>query len=704
MVDEKNRHRNLAVCVGLAVLTLIAFWQAIHAQFVAFDDGLYVTRNPHLQLSPANITWAFTSSYAGNWHPLTWLSHMVDVQLFGLNPKGHHLTNLLLHVLNTILLYLFLARYTARLWPAAFVAALFAIHPLHVESVAWISERKDLLSTTFCILTLWAYARYVHRVSQAPPSVTHSGLALPRFRADASKTYLLALAFFALGLMSKPMLVTVPFLLLLLDFWPLNRFRSSTPNQSSTAAADPTSQPVTWRSLVYEKIPFFGLALLVSTITFQVQEQGHAFLLQLPFTSRLANAFVSYAKYLGKTFWPTDLAVFYPHPDTRYPQSSQWPLPFVLLTALALLAISLFVWWRRSRLPWVFTGWFWFIGTLVPVIGIVQVGTQAMADRYTYLPLVGIFIALVWSASELLTRVPAFRLPLVGLGCAALLICLPLTARQVGYWQDTSHLFEHALQVAPDNAPAHFHLGSIAGGNGRFDLASAHFQAAIKADPSYSDAYYSLGLLLEGIGKRQEAIELYRAGLSVAPWHSLLHNRLGMAYWAAGQRNDALEQCAEAVRLSPELADAHYNLGMMFYAMGNSEQAAKHLLQAVRLNPEDAESLNRLAWLLATSPNDSLRNGSDAVKLAQRACDKDQAGQLRYRVTLAAAYAEAGRFDQAISTSENILNLAQQQGQTNLVASIESKLSLYRAHQPFHESSMVTNAPAEKSHTPDPVQ
>ena len=564
----------------------------------------YVTHNPHVTggLTWGNVGWAFRTGYASNWHPLTWLSHMLDAELYGLKPGGHHLTNLLLHTANAVLLFLLLRRLTRAEWRSGLVAGLFALHPLHVESVAWVAERKDVLSAFFFLLTLGAYAAYVSRVEgrgeskcevrspkserrpkaegrnpkevQSPRSKVQSpesrepdgeswkcgGGPMADVRSPGSEVtqhaarsthrgafwYVLALVFFALGLMSKAMLVTTPFVLLLLDFWPLGRFRL--PAFSHGAFAVPqdsfqgselkiqNSKLKLFAALLLEKVPFFCLTIGASVVTFLVQEKGHAMLMRLPLGARLANAVASYCKYLGKTFWPVDLAVFYPHPETRYPVSQQWPAWVIMAGALLLAGLSVCARLGARRRPWAVTGWFWYLGTLVPVIGIVQIGGQAMADRYTYIPLIGVFVCIAWGVGMCagghpdtdpgapalagferpgFTRVsedrghlsrlkPALRGPcrealaariaVGGMAVLALIGCAAATRHQARYRRNNFMLFEHALSVTPDNAPAHFELGCAVGGQGDFDKAIEHFRAALRADPSYVDAYYSLGL------------------------------------------------------------------------------------------------------------------------------------------------------------------------------------------------------------------
>jgi protein O-mannosyl-transferase len=622
-----ENYRCALICVLLASVTLGAFWPVLSNDFIKLDDRQYVVENPHVVsgLTWGNVRWAFQAGYASNWHPLTWLSHMVDVQLFGLKPGWHHLVNLVLHIANTLLLFLVLQRMTGARWRGAFVAALFAVHPLHVESVGWVSERKDVLSAFFFMLTLWAYCRYAQlsRTSniQRPTSNIEPGKKArgawraavgassprpsppdeERERTGRARLYYgLALAFFALGLMSKPMLVTLPFVLLLLDFWPLGRSTEFGMRDAESAKAGSGSARVRcWAGLVAEKAPFFLLAALSSVATFLAQAKGHNVSTGLPLGSRAANAVASYWKYLGKTVWPADLAVFYPHPDIRYPLSHQWDGWAIGLAALLLAAISAAAVFCLKRQPWFATGWFWYFGTLVPVIGLVQVGGQGMADRYTYIPLVGVFICVVWGAADLCA---GWRLGRAGLATAAVLIvaaCMVATQQQVRYWRSNLTLFEHALAVTTDNAVAEYHVGTEFEEQHKYEEAMAHFRAALKYDPSYVDAYCSLGFTLYAVGKVDEAFEQYQTAIKLKPWHAQARVSLGAILWMRGQRNEAMEQYAEALRLRPDLAMAHYNMGIALSASGRLSAAAAHLSEAVRLKPDYPEARRLLTEVLA---------------------------------------------------------------------------------------------------------
>jgi tetratricopeptide (TPR) repeat protein len=588
---QKSR-RTIFIAALLGAVTLASYWPVWNNGFIRYDDQQYITENVHVLngLNPPDVAWAFRTGYAANWHPLTWLSHMLDVTLFGLRPGWHHFSSLLFHTANALLLFLVLKRLTQAEWRSAIVAALFALHPLHVESVAWAAERKDVLSTFLFLTTIWAYGRYVNSTPLSPRS---------------ARFYILALFLFGLGLMSKPMLVTLPFVLLLLDFWPLRRIQLD-----GTEA-----KPQGVRSLILEKLPFFSLALLSSVITFLVQGEGQAVVKNLPWSVRAANAAVSYVNYLGKTFWPANLAIFYPHPNARYlsaaadaqvTASLAWPAWEVGLAVLLLVGLSAFALVGLKQSPWLATGWFWFLGTLVPVIGLVQVGNQAMADRYTYIPLIGIFICVVWGSNELLigngveTKSPERRLGPTFSFAAGVLVagcCAFATHRQAQYWRDDFTVFDHALSATGGSALAHYNVGADLGEEGRFDEAERHFRAALAIDPRCVGAHYYLGITLEMQGRLDQAIPELETALRIWPEGELARSHLGVILCKLGQRDEGLKQFGEALRLNPDCFHAHYELSQVLAQSGNLDGAAEHLEAAVRLKPNDAELLVRLAEL-----------------------------------------------------------------------------------------------------------
>lgn len=889
----------------LGLVTLALYWPATHHDFINYDDNVYVTANLHVQqgLTLENLKWAFVHPVSENWHPMTMLSHMLDCQLFGLKPWGHHLTSVLLHTLNTALVFLLLRSLTGAFWRSALVAALFGWHPLHVESVAWVAERKDMLSGCFGLLALIFYGRYARKRSSverresseisggganvparrlnnslAPsgqaPAVPDFGSNRPAVDAQRSTLdYVLALLCFALGLLSKPMLVTWPFVLLLLDYWPLNRIQNSEFGIRN------------FTKLIGEKIPFFALAIVSSVVTYVMQQRGGAMTVgeHLLLSVRSGNAVISYCRYLGKLFWPTNLAVFYPYPG-------HWPLVPVLLAGGLVVGISALLFIRRRQYPFLLMGWLWFVGTLVPVIGLVQVGGQAMADRYSYLPSVGLFILLIWGAYQLTLRWRYQGMVLSVAGSAALALCLGLTRHQLGYWSDSATLFRHALAVTENNYLAHLNLGVALKGQGQTDMAISQFQETIRLKPNYADAhlnlgaaldqqgqldkaigqyleairlnpndaeaYYDLGIALDQKGQPYDAIAQFKEAIRLKPDYPDAHNNLGAALAKQGQLDKAIDQYLEAIRLKPDYAEAHYNLGVAFetrgqigeamrqfqetirrqsdsanahnnlgtalfnqgqiddaiaqfeeairlkpdyaeahynlgtaldrkdqpdqaiaqfekavslkpdyaeahYSLGtglgrkgrleeaiaqfeeaihlkpdyadacynlgvalaargrfdeairnyrqairinpNRPDAFVHLgvilcqsgrtpeavaqfREALRLNPNLTEALNNLAWVLATSPDDTLRNGAEAVRLAQRACELTQYDQPTFLTTLAAAYAESGRFPEAVTTAEKAEQLANAAGQAAVAAKSRQLLELYRAGKPYHES------------------
>jgi Flp pilus assembly protein TadD len=608
-----HRIKTVLICVGLFVGTLLLFSRALHNEFLDLDDPDYVTHNAHVQagLTWATLHWTFTSGDASNWHPLTWLSHALDCQLFGANPAGHHATSIVFHAINAVILFLVLPRLTRRsaglrpganhatlpprmgleidattspaeaTWLCAFSAALFAWHPLRVESVAWISERKDVLSVFFALLTLWSYAVFAGKQRAA--------------KRGAKRFYALALTAFTAGLMCKPMLVTLPFLLLLLDYWPLQRL-----------AIGHRSTPL-WR-LLAEKIPFLVLAAASCVITYLVQSNGGAVVENMPLSARLANAVVSLVRYLGKFLWPFDLAIGYPTPE-------RWSPATVIGAALLLLAISALAVVQRERRPWLLVGWLWYLGTLVPVIGVVQVGLQAMADRYTYLPLLGIQIALLGAVRELERRSPdrldsncnphraeqvigAPTLEERGRSnklirwlapATALMILAGLAARtwdQLAVWHTPLTLHWHALAVTDRNYLAEAYLGTTLFNRGRFPEAAEHFRRAIEFKPNFRNAHYRLGRTMEQLRQPAAAAVAYRRALTLRPDDADAHYGLGAALEDVGRTDEAIASYREAVRLRPDFAEAQYNVGVLLLNQNQPAAALPHLEAALRLKPQ----------------------------------------------------------------------------------------------------------------------
>ncbi len=604
------RDHTLLICLLLAIGTLAIFSPALFNDFVNYDDPSYVTSNPHIQSgpTPAAVAWAFTTGHASNWHPLTWISHMLDWQLFGKNPMGHHATNILFHVANTLLLFLLLKKMSGAIWRSAFVAALFALHPIHVESVAWVSERKDVLSTFFFLLTLLAYGRYTQT------QIGNLKLEIGN-QQSAIVYYLLALSLFALGLMSKPMLVTTPFLLLLLDYWPLNRL----------ATGD-------WRLAIrplVEKIPFVALAIISSAITFLVQRKGGAVtsISALPLDSRIGNALVSYVRYLGKTFWPDNLAILYPYPPSRHWATSQVVGSVVILITVTVLAI-----WLARRRKYFLVGWLWFLGTLVPVIGLVQVGIQAMADRYTYIPLIGIFFAAVWWIADATQSKRWQPLVLGTFAALVLVVFAKLTERQIAYWQNSETLFGNAVAVTEKNYLAYNNLGFYLANSGKRDEAIKNYRMAVEIDPTYQDAqnnlghalaekdkyaeaiphylaalrrnsrhvevHNNLGNALTSLGQIDQGIEHYKIALTNDPTHADAHNNLGIALAMKGKLDEAIEEFHAALKYKTNNASAHSNLGNAFAAQKKFEDAIREYEASLRLDPKDSQAQNNLGNVL----------------------------------------------------------------------------------------------------------
>jgi tetratricopeptide (TPR) repeat protein len=684
------------ICAVLAGVTWLVFGQTLGHQFVTYDDPQYVYENANVAagLSVEGVSWAFTHKVGGNWHPLTTISHMFDCQLYGLKPNGHHFSNVLLHTIAVILLFLALRQMTGALWRSAFVAALFAIHPLHVESVAWISERKDVLSALFFILTLSAYIRYVRR-----PSVT---------------SYLLLLLVFAFGLMSKPMLVTVPFVLLLLDYWPLGRIRGP------KSAKDPARRPATqseWSvisGLITEKIPLFVLSALSSAVTLLAQLYSTTAIDQLPFAWRLKNAAVSYVAYIWQMFWPVRLAAFYPHPNDRL------PLWQVLLAIAFLIAVSfLAIHWRKER-PYIFTGWFWYAGMLVPVIGVVQAGEQARADRYTYLPQIGLYVLIAWAFADLMMtasrqpavqklqarglrafREPAQRTqgrdykPLYFGIAAAIIIALSWRAFvQTSYWKDTETLWNHTLAVTTDNDVAHNNLGYLSLQRGELDNAISHFETALKIRSRNAAAHYNFGgALIENSlanalarkGLLSEAVDHYENAVRLRPDYGDPYLNLGTVLFEQGRRDDAIAAWQKAVATQPTDAGFHTALANGFLKGGLQRDAIAEYEHAARIAPDDPVAGNNLAWLLATSFDASIRDGKRAMEFAKHAVQLSRGEDPNYLRTLAAAFAENGRFAEAKETARQALQTAERRSNSTLANALEDEIALYELGLPYHK-------------------
>ena len=588
MEQSQNKLHVLLICLALALVPLATFWQVKTFDFISRDDMDYVADNRNVEdgITRDAVVWALTTGHASNWHPLTWISHMLDWQLFGSNAGMHHLTSALLHVINTLLLFAVLKQMTGAIWASAFVAAAFALHPLHVESVAWASERKDVLSTTFWMLTMMAYVSYVKR-----PAVGR---------------YLLVLLAFALGLMAKPMLVTLPFVLLLLDYWPLDRFENI-------------------KKLIIEKIPLLVLTIASSIVTFFVQRTAGAVVqvTTIPLITRIANASIAYTKYIEKMFLPRGLAIFYPH------QLEKVSMLHAVIAAVLLIGLSVWVFSKARNFKYLAVGWLWFIGTLVPVIGLVQVGDQAMADRYSYIPLMGLFVIIAWGASDLLSKLK-YRKIILSMSAVAILSTLTVTTYfQLQHWRNTETVFEHALNVTEDNyiayyslvkpsrqqgkieqaiayatealrisphySAAHNSLGVDLARTGQYEKAFEHFAMALKIEPDFADARCNFGYALALQGRVNEAVQHYEKALLVEPEHFESLNNFGMALVVRGENNKAIEKFRKAMRIKPDNYNVHRNIAIAMIRLGRLEEAIEYFKAALNIEPDQSEPYYHLS-------------------------------------------------------------------------------------------------------------
>ena len=714
----------------------MVFGQTVRYEFVNFDDDIYVYENPRITqgLTLQGIGWAFSHSYCYYWAPFAALSHMLDCQLYGISPGGHHLINVLLHGATAVLLFLVLREMTGALWRSAFVASVFAIHPLRVESVAWVTERKDVLSGLFFVLALGTYVSYVRH-----------------FGGKGSRGRYLAVAFqFAMGLMAKPSLVTLPFVLLLLDYWPLNRF-------GQPVSADAPAEPIrgqdsfsVLKGLVIEKIPLFALSAASCAVTILTANRVPVGLRAI--AARLGNAIVSYTGYLGQTFYPANLAAFYPFPASGIPPSKV----FLSLVPLASFTLGVFA-LRRSR-PYLVVGWLWYLGMLTPVIGLIQVGEQARADRFTYLPQIGLLLLIAWGMGNLCAY-PRHRRAVLAAGAlmavAALMACAHLQASR---WKNSESLWSHTLACTSGNDLAHNNLGTALLQMGRIDEAAIHFQKALEIQPNYAEARNNLGNVFFQKGRVDEAVAHYQKALEINPKLALAQYNLGVAFLQSGWVPEAVGHFQGALEIEPDFAKAHYNLGIAFVQLGRVSEALVHykkaleinrnyaeaeynlgiaLLQigrlneavshynkaliinpnyveahnnlgtalvqlgrvsdalahfqrAMEINPLNVEAQNNMALVLATFPETQVRNGTKAVELAERADHLTGNANASISATLAAAYAEAGRFSNAVETAKRALQLATDQGNTALADAIRAQIRLYQSGLPYRYNSRLS--------------
>jgi tetratricopeptide (TPR) repeat protein len=608
--------QTIGICVALAALSWLVFGQTLRHDFVNYDDPRYVYENTKITdgLSISGIAWAFTHIHSMNWHPLTTISHMLDCQLYGSKAGGHHFTNVLLHIVAVIFLFLGLLQMTGAFWRSAFVAAVFAIHPLRVESVAWIAERKDVLSGVFFMLTVLAYVYYVR---------------LPQIR-----RYLLVALVLACGLMSKPMLVTLPFVLLLLDYWPLDRIKGQV-----------------WKR-VLEKIPLIALSAVSSIATFLAQKGAVGWTEELPILERINNAVVSYVLYIWQMLWPVNLAVFYPHPENRLPL---WEIISSLLLLICVTAVAVTL---RKHRPYLITGWLWYLGMLVPVIGLVQVGWQGRADRYTYLPQIGLYIAVTWAMADLTTL---WRHQRTILTVAALLTVVVLSWRawiQTWYWRDSETLFKHALAVTTNNDVAENNLGIEYLRQGNVDGAISLLQTAVDLRPDNSPA----------------------------------HENLAKALLQKGKVADALIHYRKLLELQPDNIEVHNIVGTVLIQQGRIREGVEEWQKVLAIQSDNGNAMSNLAWVFATSPDDSLRDGAKAVQLASEALRiSGQRIPIIFR-TLAAAYAETGEFSKAIQTAQQGIELANSQGNSGLAAELQGNIALYEQRRPLRDPSLTNDS------------
>ena len=634
MAAPKTNRRwlTVSVCIFLAAITWMVFGQTLDDDFINYDDQNYVYENTKITggLNLAGIAWAFSHVHAQNWHPLTTISHMLDCQLYGLKAGGHHFTNVLLHTVAVLLLFAVLREMTGALWRSAFVAAVFAIHPLHVESVAWVAERKDVLSALFFMLTLGAYLRYA--------------------RAPSIAGYLTMAALFALGLMSKPMLVTLPFALLLLDYWPLKRFAPATPIKSKAKWLDWWErQSRKLSGLILEKIPLIALSAISGTVTFLAQRQALGWTEDLPVSLRFTNAVVTYVTYIWQMLWPVKLAVFYPHPENRLPL---WEIILALAVLIAITVIGIVL--RRKR-PYFIIGWLWYLGMLVPVIGVIQVGWQARADRYTYLPQIGLYVLAAWAVGDLSASWRRQR-QIAAVGAAILLGALTWRAwNQASFWRNSETLWTHTLAVTSENDVAENNLGIIFLGRGQVDEAISRFQTAVDLRPENAPA----------------------------------HDNLAKAFLQKGQVADAMLHYRKLLEIQPDNAEARNILGTVLIQQGRVREAIEQWQETLAMQPENGNAKSNLAWVFATYPEESVRNGTQAVQLAAQALQLSGGKNAIILRTLAAAYAESGDFAKAVHTAARGLELAIGQGNAGLAAELQRNIVLYRMNSPLRDTSPV---------------
>jgi protein O-mannosyl-transferase len=650
--------RTVAVCFFLATIVWAVFGQTVHYEFVNYDDPGYVYQNPAITqgLNWHGIVWTFTHVNVGTWFPLTDISHQLDWQLYGLNAGGHHLTNVLLHAATVILLFLVLRKMTGLLWPSAFVAAVFAIHPLRVESVAWVAERKDVLSGFFFMLTLWAWARYVKKRSQVENGKLNA------ISAGAALDYCLVLAFFALGLMSKSMLVTLPFVLLLLDYWPLNRL------SSVTIASRPLFRA--WLGLILEKIPFLLLSAATCVVTVLTQKNAIVIAQSLTFPWRVGNALLAYTDYLGHMIYPVGLAVAYTQSETN-PSIGR-----IILSALILISISLAVVVCRRKHPYLVVGWLWYLGMLLPVIDIMQVAQNARADRYTYLPQIGLYILMTWGAVEFCSSW-RYRRAMLGFFATAILAGLLADAYiQTTYWKNSITLWTRSLACTAENSFAYNTIGSALVAQKKWDEAIQNFERALQIKPDYAEAEVNLGVALVNLDKRDEAIPHFLRALQINPYSADAHYNLGDALATQGKQQEAVQHFERALQFKPDFPAAHYDLGLALAMQGKWPEAIQHFDQALRFKLDDTDARYILAVALATE-----KKWGEAIELYKQVLQA-KPDFAEAQNNLAIALAAQGKSAEADQHFQQALKLAIAQGNTPLAETIRTRLKSYQSALP----------------------
>ena len=612
----------------IIILVCIAYTPVLHNDFVNFDDDIYVTENFHINdgVTPKNIQWTFTAVYAKNWHPLTWLSHMLDIQIFGMNPFGHHLTNLIFHLFNAFLLFIILKKMSGAYWKSLIVMALFALHPIHVESVAWVSERKDVLSTFFWMLAIWSYIHYIKK----------SGV----------KNYLLICACFILSLLAKPMGVTFPFVLLLLDHWPLARLKKSSANQNFKVSQYPL------QFLIVEKVPFFLISAASCAVTFYAQNKGGALgsFELYPLVIRLANAIISYTQYIIKMVYPTDFAIFYPHPGM--PQ-----LSFLMIASLFLILITLLSILTFKRYPWIFTGWFWYLGILFPVIGVIQVGAQGMADRYTYTPMIGIYILVVWAIdhwlyTKKLSQKTFFSVSILMVLTITVALSI-LTFHQIQYWKNSTSLFQHTINVTKNNYVAHNNLANAMMKAGQIEAAVFHYSEALQIKPDYLLALGNIGLAYERLDRNNDALKSYFKALNIDPENENVLTNIGNIFSNSGNKEKAINYYEKAIFYNPDYVIAHMNLGNLQMKSGDLDKAMSHYTKVLEINLGHKEIAHNQIGNLLTKAGDihsAIKHYLLALKIAPDYKDAHN--------NIGVAFARTGKLEEAVSHFRRALEIS----------------------------------------------